>query len=303
MLPIPPEPIELKVQDKMRLPGWASIFSGLLSVAMIVAVALQVSKLDRNELVEMVPESPLFWLVFPVFYLIGPGCEWIIFRRLWNIPAVSGFVALVRKLIYNELLLGYLGEAYFYSWARRRTEMTTAPFGAVKDVAILSALTGNFVTLGLLIALWPFIRLTELGVDTQTMVMSLGFILLLSIGLMAFRSRIFSLPAEELRYITVMHLVRIAAQTALSALLWHIVLPDVPVIWWLYLATIRLLISRLPFVPNKDVVFAGLAVFMLGEDVAISSLMTMMAGLLLVVHLAVGAVLALSDLAQMERSK
>ncbi|MXO97815.1 hypothetical protein GRI97_02285 [Altererythrobacter xixiisoli] len=287
----------------MRLPGWATIFSGLLSVAMIVAVALQVSKLDTAELIEMVPESPLFWLVFPIFYLVGPGCEWIIFRRLWNIPGVSGFVALMRKLIYNELLLGYLGEAYFYTWARRRTEMTAAPFGAVKDVAILSALTGNFVTLGLLIVLWPFIRLTELGVDTQTVVLSLGFILLLSIGLMAFRRRIFSLPAEELRYITVMHLVRIAAQTALSALLWHIVLPDVPVIWWLYLATIRLLISRLPFVPNKDVVFAGLAVFMLGEDVAISSLMTMMAGLFLVVHLLVGAILALTDLAQMERSK
>ena len=59
--------------------------------------------------------------------------------------------------------------------------MTSAPFGAVKDVAILSAMAGNLVTLGLLVAMWPFIRLTELGIDSHLLVWSLGLVLVISL--------------------------------------------------------------------------------------------------------------------------
>ncbi|MGO8609832.1 hypothetical protein ACC848_43530, partial [Rhizobium johnstonii] len=44
---------------------------------------------------------------------------------------------------------GYSGEAYFYAWARSRARMVAAPFGAVKDVSILSAIAGNTITLTL----------------------------------------------------------------------------------------------------------------------------------------------------------
>ena len=72
---------------------------------------------------------------------------------------------------------------------------------------------------------------------------------------------------------------------------------DRPYIVWLALATLRMLISRLPFLPNKDVIFAGLAVLLLGHDAEISSLMAMIAALLLVTHLVVGAIFATIDLA------
>jgi len=50
-------------------------------------------------------------------------------------------------------------------------------------------------------------------------------------------------------------------------------------------------LSRLPFLPNKDVVFAGLAVFMIGHDAEVGALMTMMASLFLVTHLGLGLLL------------
>jgi hypothetical protein len=95
---------------------------------------------------------------------------------------------------------------------------------------------------------------------------------------------------------TAMHLLRIVVTTVLSAVLWHMVLPAVPVMWWLLLATLRLLISRLPFIPNKDVVFAGVAVFTLGHETDIAALMTMMASAILLVHLLLGVGLVASDL-------
>lgn len=292
----PASAIELRAQDSIAPPGRAAIVSMLLSVALLVAVSIQLRSLDAAQLKELVPSSPLFWAVFAASYLVLPASEWLIFRRLWKIPA-SGFAALMRKLVYNELLLGYLGEAVFYRWARRRVEMTAAPFGAIKDVAILSALAGNAVTLLLLVVLWPLVGSTKLGIESRPLIWSLGAVLAISIVTMFFHKRIFSLGRKDLSFILRMHLFRIGSKTGLSALVWHIVLPGVPILWWLFLATIRLLVSRLPFVPNKDVVFAGLAIFALGKDVEIASLMALTAGLTLATHIIVAAGLAIANLA------
>jgi hypothetical protein len=47
--------------------------------------------------------------------------------------------------------------------------------------------------------------------------------------------------------------------------------------------------------PNKDIVFAGLAVFMIGHDAEIGALMTMMATLTLAAHLGLGLLLSLGE--------
>jgi hypothetical protein len=97
--------------------------------------------------------------------------------------------------------------------------------------------------------------------------------------------------------------VRIAAVVVLSAWMWHLVLPAVEVTLWIVMATLRMLVSRLPLLPNKDVVFAGIAVFLLGNELEIASLMTLMAVLLLVTHLVVGALFAVLDLIDAEKVK
>lgn len=299
--PATPPAFELRAQDTVsRLRGALSLPLAF-TVLIALAVILTLRGMDMQKVLAMVPRSASFWLTFAVFYLCGPASEWIIFRRLWALPA-GCFGALMRKLVCNELLLGYLGEAYFYTWARRHSAMTNAPFAAIKDVAILSAMVGNAVTLVLLAITWPIVRSTELGTENASVVLSLGAVLVTSIAVMAFRRRLFSLDRRELAFISAMHLARIVAATLLSAVLWHMVLPDVQFVWWLFLATLRLLISRLPFIPNKDVVFAGLAVLTLGHETSIAMLMTMMASAILMVHLLVGTGLVLGDLLKGEKA-
>lgn len=201
---------------------------------------------------------------------------------------MAGFGALVRKLIGNELLFGYVGELYLYTWARRRTEMTSAPFGAIKDVAITSAMVGNAFTLVLLALSYPLLGSLKLGLDAPTFIASVAVVLLTSSAVLFFRKTIFSLPKAELWQVTALHTVRIIVSNALNAWCWHLALPDVAIEWWLLLSALRLLISRLPFVPNKDVVFAGVAVFLIGHDAEIGALMTMMASLILATHLVLG---------------
>jgi hypothetical protein len=287
--------LELTPQDRNLRPSWGTIVSGALSFALVVAIAFQVRTLNLATITKLLPDSLLFWGVFLAYFLVGPVSEWVIFRRLWAIPS-SGVIPLLRKKVYNELVLGYLGEAYFYSWARKRVGMTSAPFGAVKDVAILSAMAGNASTLALLILMWPFVGVTQLGLDTHLVVWSLGVILVVSLAMTLLRRQVFSLPLSDLWFIMQVHLVRICASIAFLAMMWHLALPAVALQWWLFLATLRMLVSRLPLVPNKDLVFAGVAVFTLGREGDIGSLMALVAGLVLVAHLIVGAFVLLADL-------
>nr|WP_167381851.1 hypothetical protein [Novosphingobium panipatense] len=287
--------ILLRAQDTLSWKRRTALLPVLFSILIALGVVLELRGMDTARILSMVPRDPGFWIVFALSYLAGPGSEWFIYRRLWQLP-VEGFAALLRKLVCNELLLGYLGEAYFYAWARQRSTMTAAPFGAIKDVSILSAMAGNGVTLILLVVLWPFLGSSTIGFENRAVMLSLSVVLATSILAMAFRRRIFSLDRDALRYIIIMHLWRIVITTILSAVLWHMVLPSVPAMWWLLLATMRLLISRLPFIPNKDVVFAGLAVFTLGHETDIAALMTMMASAILLVHLVLGLGLVMADL-------
>lgn len=288
-------------QDRKAMPAPGGVLGTILSLIVVGAAIYQARDLDFSKILGLVPTSLTFWGLFAISYLIGPASDWFIFQRLWGVGA-GAFGALVRKLIYNELLVGYLGEVYFYGWARQNLKFVTTPFGAVKDVAVLSAVAGNVTTLVFLAVALPFVRLLPLHDHVTAIGWSLAIVIGTSLAVILLRKSLFSLEEKELQMVFAVHLFRILATTILSAALWHLVLPDVALGWWLILITIRLLISRLPFVPNKDVVFAGIAVLALGAEVELSALMALMAGMILAVHVLVGLSLALADLLSKARN-
>jgi hypothetical protein len=133
---------------------WSAYLGPAVSVAILCAVLWQLRQLNWLMVVSIIPRSPLIWLVLAASYFAGPVADWVIFRKLWGIP-LSGLAPLLKKLVGNELLLGYVGEVYFYDWARRHVKMEGSPFGAVKDVAILSALAGNIITILMMVCQRP----------------------------------------------------------------------------------------------------------------------------------------------------
>lgn len=300
--PIPDQPALPLPADPPARRRLAAAFSTLVSLALLAMIADQLRHLRLAEITAMIPVQPWFWLTFAAWYLAMPVGEWIIYRRLWTLPPAA-IGALLRKLVSNELLLGYLGEAQFYAWARGRIEMTAAPFGAIKDVTVLSALMGNIVTLLMLVAAWPLVASGATGLELKSVFVSLGVVLATSFAMLLLRRRLFTLPRRDLWFIAAIHLVRIAVLIGLSALLWHWVLPEVAITLWLVLATLRMLVSRLPLIPNKDVVFAGLAVYLLGEEAKVAEMLAMMAALVLLAHLAVGGAVAIAGLVEDARRR
>jgi hypothetical protein len=291
-----PTPLAGHGQDWLRWVGPA------ISVLILCSVAYELRTLDYRSLVSLLPSAVGFWIALVAYYAAGPISEWVIFNRLWALP-VRGITALLRKLISNELLLGYLGEVYFYAWARKSANIATAPFGAIKDVAILSAVMGNIFTLLMVLAALPFFNLLRIGANTSALAASAIIVLLSSLAMVVLRGRLFTLPPRELRFVAMVHSVRIVAMMLLAACMWHMILPTVGWSWWLLLGTLRQLLSRLPLVPNKDVVFAGIASLLVGQDHEIVTAMALMATLLVATHVIVGGILGAAELARPDEAR
>jgi hypothetical protein len=275
--------------------NWQRWLSGAISVALLIVIVWKLKDFGFAKAAESLPSSPIFWLAFLGYYFALPLSEWLIFKRLWGLPA-SGFAALLRKLVSNEILLGYSGEAYFYSWARRHTKIVAAPFGAIKDVSILSAIVGNLMTLSMLSLAWPLVGHVAPDLHPRTIFLSAGVMIGSSMLIFLFKNKIFSLPTSDLRFIFGIHSARIILTTLLSGLMWHTALPQTPLLWLVLLATLQLLVTRLPLVPSKDLVFANLSVFLIGQDGPVSTLIGIIATLILATHLFIGAVLVILEL-------
>jgi hypothetical protein len=275
---------------------WPALIGGLLTLAMIVGLLRELFGQGLAGLSRSVPHDPRFYLCFAALYMSLPTGDYVIFRRLWRIPP-GGLVALIKKRIANEVVFGYSGEAYFYAWARARAKMVAAPFGAVKDVSILSAIAGNAITLAMIAVALPLGRGLLTADQFRIVLGSAAITLGMSLPFLIFSTRVFSLSQRSLWWVFGVHCVRLIAGSVLIALAWHYALPDVSVGMWLFLAAGRLLVSRLPLVPNKDLLFANFAILLIGQDRALSELIAFTAALTLLTHVVLIALFSLHALA------
>jgi hypothetical protein len=263
-------------------------------VGVLLTALIQLRMLDLGHLWAMPPVRPGFWLALSATYLALPVSEWLIYRHLWSLP-LSGLIPLLRKRISNGILLSYSGEFYFYVWVRRRTRLTVAAFGVIKDVSVLSAQVGNLVTLAMLELAWPVLGTLQLGQYGRALLSGM-LVVAMSLPAMLFRLRLFTLAPSELWRISALHLVRIAASLLFTALAWHEALPAVALSWWVLLAALRQLLSRLPLMPNKDIVFAGFIAYVIGTRGNLANVVAITGSIVLLTQLFLGITLALGDL-------
>ena len=280
---------------------WWNLAGVTVSVGLVAAILVQLEGASAQALT-MITQMPLaVWPAMVLLYLTQPICDFAVYRRTWNLP-LSGFGVLLRKNVINEIVLGYSGQAYLYVWARRTSGPDVAPFAAIKDASIISALLGNLLTLVLTAV--SVTQLTELGLVKQLgPALWSGLIpIAISIGLVAFGRWVFSLSPRLLLFVTGAHALRIVVSTALTVMIWRLALPEVTSELWLVLMAVRYLVSRIPLLANKDLVFGNLMVFLLGPQAPVAVLLAALALATLLMHLGVililGAVTLVRHLAR-----
>jgi len=280
---------------------YAAFVGPAISFAILGGALWQVHALDWHMLVGIIRASPLIWLVLGVNYLSGPVGDWVIFRKLWKIP-LEGIFPLIKKMIGNQILLSYVGEVYFYDWARRHVKMEGSPFGAVKDVAILSAIAGYAMTLVMMAVAWPYIKKFGFGINGTELEGSIAIMLITGLVITVFRNRLLSLPRSDLVFVLGVHMVRLTVNTVLTGVLWSLMLPAVPLSSWLILSTGRLLVTRLPLIPNQEIAFAGALALLGGPVNQTHEMITVIAVFITAIHIVVFIAMLLLDLVQRERN-
>ncbi|MET3725085.1 hypothetical protein [Sphingomonas trueperi] len=263
------------------------------SATILIAVFWQLDGLDFTVLTRT-PRDPLFWLVFVATYVLGPVMDWIILRRIWGL-GLGAFPALLRKQAANEVVLGYSGDAQLYVWARRTLGPEGRPFETLRDVAVTSALAGNLVTLTMLVLNAPIVQGLAKGTLFNTLLISTATIVLSSLAIFFFRRIVFALPPRQLAETIVIHTLRILLSLVLTALLWKLLLPSISIAALFLVGTLRMMMSRLPFIPAREALLAPLIVALLGDSAGLAGAVLFVATLMLAAHVVVGGISSLAD--------
>ncbi len=268
-------------QPGVRLAG--TTLRWVFFAGMIAWMVLKVRAIGWTQVGRSLPTNPLFYILFVVTFLVLPASETVVFRTIFARPLPGAFPVLIRKRVYNSALVGYSGELFLFVWLRRTIGLSKRTIAiGLKDNAILSAIASGLVTLLLLIgfaaagngrriAAWldPGPALLIAGLVGAVFLMPLLFRL---------RRQLIAMPLPQAGKVLGVHVARIVAVVLLQATQWAVVLPQEPWSVWLVFLTAQMVISRLPIVPNRDLLFLSAALEMSGT---IEGPREAMAGLLL----------------------
>ena len=296
-------------------------FNILLSALILALLVRAIAQVGWEQVIDSVPVNPWFWLLFVGSYLLQPLVEWLIYRRWWHFGWESLGVFLKMRVM-NDALFSYSGHTYLLVWAAKRlgiefdpkapaprilgrgegpgVDPATSPLAAVKDMAITSGLAGNLATLLILGLALTMDGATVLGaaLDPRTLrvlLWSFAAMVVLNVAIVLFRGRVMSLPPRENFFAFGWHLFRVVTIQALLVGSWAVALPGFTAETWFLLGALRMVIGRMP-VPNKDILFAAMAVSLTGDSsVQVAALMAAQGALILLFHAAAWGVALIQE--------
>jgi hypothetical protein len=227
---------------------------------------LKVTAIGWGAVLASLPTTPWFYLLFLVMFLTLPLTETVIFRLLLDRRiGLADIGVFIRKRVLNSAFVGYSGDFYLFVWAKRHLGLSTRKAGhAVKDNAILSGLASTTVTALLVAAFWLTGQagLVAGWLDTgagKSLAVVFCAAVLLPV-LLRFRGRIFAATGRVASAVLGIHMARGLFLLLVQSAQWWVVLPNQSWTTWLIFLTAQMVISRLPFIPNRDLLFlsAGL---------------------------------------------
>ncbi len=266
--------------------AWRSAAGTVLALSIVVSLFLQAGSVNVALLLGQISRSPFFWLSLAGAILVSPAIDWLILRRLWNLSP-AGLVPLLQKQAANEAVFGYSGDAQFYLWARDNAAPAVSPFETLRDLSVLSALAGNLATLLLMALTYPVLRALVSGPLMSVAIIAVAIVVGTSIAIFVVQRLLFrfSLSKPQVAGVLAAFLVRIALSLFFTSMLWSMLVPGVAAGTLLLLATVRMMLSRVPFLPGKEAVFAGVTLFLMHDAAALAHAVAVVSALLMSINL------------------
>jgi hypothetical protein len=232
--------------------------------ALVGYIIYQLKLIGIGNVIENLPINPLFYILFAFIYLSLPLWEILIYKQFWKFKYRDGLRPFITKKILNAEVVGYSGEVYLYSWAKKKFGLKRANiFGPIKDNAILSSVVSNVTILIVLLIYTQSTNidiLQALNLSSKTMGGVVAVLLLIVLVLILFRKNLFWIKSSTLWKVVCIHDVRILCTSSLELLHWSIVMRIIQVDFWFTFLAVNIITSRLPFLPSQDLIFAGLGI-------------------------------------------
>lgn len=263
-------------------PTIVAILGVAATIASLALVGAEIHQQGLAPILAIATSGLPFWIAFILALLLEP------IAYCWMMHKVLGtgretMLPLIRKQALNTLLFGYAGDTLFLAWLEARIKNARAALAFSFDVAITSALVNNVATLALLFVMREQLQaLAGARVDDGVVLLAVAFA---AIPLVLVGWRRQTMRGAGMLVIVSTLSFRTIAYSLLMAATWHFAMPELTLRSLLLLTTARMVVCRLPIIPNKDLAFAGSVALFLGPNEKVAAVIAGVALLTLVAEL------------------
>lgn len=231
-----------------------------LLAAIVALLFYRLTQIGWGEVIRSIPASPWFFLFFILRYLTLPLSEGAIYEIIWDRPLARHFPAFIRKRVYNNAVAGYSGEGFLALWARRALGLSgKAALISIKDNNILSSLAANISTVLIVAALAATGGLQKAIAihpgSAALVAFSTVIAAAMAVAVIFFGKRLITLPRAKVFRVVSIHAARQVVTLVLFAAMYASALPNASLGAILLFIGLQLVISRVPFLPNQDLVY------------------------------------------------
>jgi len=237
----------------------------LMFAGIVALLWYQLRGIGWGEIWHSLPSAPLFYLAFLVLFCQQPLFYTLAYRLSWTFRFGEGLAALFKMCVYNNDVLGNLGEVYLYVWAEKRLGLSRlAVLRTIKDNAILSWIWDTVVTLalpGMLVLTGQIAPGLPVNPTERTLLLA-GLVAagVLLAGGLVLHCKILAMPPRRMAAVSAVYLARLVLMTLVVMAQWAVVLPGVPLTSWFTLVALRNLVNWIPLLPSNDLLFVGAGV-------------------------------------------
>jgi len=231
-----------------------------LFVVIVLYLFYRLSQVGWGDVAQSLPTSPWFYFFFILRFLAVPISELALYEIVWSTPLVKYFSVFIRKRVYNFAIMGYSGEAFLTLWARRRLRLSDKKIiVGIKDNNLISALSSNTATV-VLVGVLAATGGLKAGLDAfpgAGWLFALAFLTAFTLAVLVviFRHKLLALPPGIMPRLLSVHAARQVLIIILHASMYASALPGAPLLAWLTFIALQLVLSRIPFLPNQDIVY------------------------------------------------
>ena len=240
-----------------------------INIVVLIWLIYELSLIGWQDVGRSLPVQPLFYFLVFILFIQLPLIEVVIYRLSWVFKGLRAIPVFFIKTVYNKHVMGYSGELYFFVWAQKNISLPAKEiFRTVMDNNIISSIASTFVAL-LLLSVFFFTGqikpITDfIETDNVYLIATLILIMVSGILMIRFRRFVIAMPVKTAFSVFSIHTVRLIIMHAINVWMYYIVLPDTPLYVWFTLLSIEIVLSRIPVLPNRDLIFTGIGISMAG---------------------------------------